>query len=113
MQYRKLGGTDLNVSRICLGTMTFGAESDEATSFRLMDDYVAAGGNFLDTANVYTKGTSERFVGEFVKADRDKWVVATKYSIAPRFDDINKLLGLIAPAIGTLAAGPEHHAGPA
>ena len=67
MEYRKLGNSGAVVSAYCLGTMTFGAESDEATSFRLMDDYVAAGGNFLDTANVYSAGVSEEIVGKWLK----------------------------------------------
>ena len=68
MQYRKLGNSGAIVSAYCLGTMTFGAESDEATSFRLMDDYVAAGGNFIDTANVYSAGVSEEIVGKWLKS---------------------------------------------
>ena len=67
MEYRKLGNSGAIVSAYCLGTMTFGAESDEATSFRLMDDYVAAGGNFIDTANVYSAGVSEEIVGRWLK----------------------------------------------
>ena len=68
MEYRKLGNSGAIVSAYCLGTMTFGAESDEATSFRLMDDYVAAGGNFIDTANVYSAGVSEEIVGRWLKS---------------------------------------------
>lgn len=68
MEYRKLGNSGAIVSAFCLGTMTFGAESDEATSFRLMDDYVAAGGNFIDTANVYSAGVSEEIVGRWLKS---------------------------------------------
>lgn len=67
MEYRKLGNSGAVVSNYALGTMTFGAESDEATSFRLMDDYVAAGGNFIDTANVYSAGVSEEIVGRWLK----------------------------------------------
>lgn len=66
MEYRKLGNSGAIVSAYCLGTMTFGAESDEATSFRLLDDYVAAGGNFIDTANVYSAGVSEQIVGRWL-----------------------------------------------
>ncbi len=70
---------------LCLGAMTFGEDwgfgASKEESRKQFDVFVAAGGNFIDTANVYTKGTSERFVGEFVKSDRDKFVVATKYSI--------------------------------
>lgn len=71
MQYRKLGNSGAIVSSQTLGTMTFGAEADEATSFQLMDDYVAAGGNFLDTADVYSAGTSEEIVGRWLKARPD------------------------------------------
>jgi len=68
MQYRKLGNSGAVVSTYTLGTMTFGAEADEATSFQLMDDYVAAGGNFIDTADVYSAGKSEEIVGRWLKA---------------------------------------------
>jgi aryl-alcohol dehydrogenase-like predicted oxidoreductase len=68
MEYRKLGNSGAIVSSYCLGTMTFGKESDEATSFRLIDDYVAAGGNFLDTANVYSDGLSEEIIGRWLKS---------------------------------------------
>ncbi len=54
MQLRKLGRSDLNVSELCLGTMQFGWTADEATSFAVMDAFVAAGGNFIDTADIYT-----------------------------------------------------------
>lgn len=79
MQYRKLGNSGAVVSAFTLGTMTFGAEADEATSFQLMDDYVAAGGNFLDTADVYSAGKSEEIVGRWLKArpDAAKQVVVT------------------------------------
>jgi len=93
MKYRVLGRSGLKVSEICLGTMTFGEDwgfgASKEESRRQFDAFATKGGNFIDTANVYTKGTSERFVGEFVKTDRDRFVVATKYSIATRFDDIN------------------------
>ena len=93
MKYRVLGRSGLKVSELCLGTMTFGEDwgfgASKEESRKQFDIFAGAGGNFIDTANVYTKGTSERFVGEFVKSDRDRFVVATKYSIATRFDDIN------------------------
>jgi aryl-alcohol dehydrogenase-like predicted oxidoreductase len=93
MRYRVLGHSGLKVSELCLGTMTFGEDwgfgASKEESRKQFDLFASRGGNFLDTANVYTKGTSERFVGEFVKADRDRFVVATKYSIATSFDDIN------------------------
>jgi aryl-alcohol dehydrogenase-like predicted oxidoreductase len=67
MEYRKLGNSGAVVSAYCLGTMTFGHESDEATSFALMDHYVAAGGNFIDTADVYSTGVSEEIIGRWLK----------------------------------------------
>jgi hypothetical protein len=72
MKYRVLGRSGLKVSELCLGTMTFGEDwgfgASKEESRKQFDIFAAAGGNFIDTANVYTKGTSERFVGEFVKS---------------------------------------------
>ena len=93
MHYRLLGKSGLRVSELCLGTMTFGedwgwgASKDESRS--IFEAFVEAGGNFIDTANNYTNGTSEKFVGEFVQADRDHFVIATKYSLTERKDDPN------------------------
>lgn len=86
MRYQLLGRSGLRVSEICLGTMTFGEEwgygATAEDSRRIFDTYAEAGGNFLDTANRYTEGTSERLVGEFVRASgREQFVVATKYSL--------------------------------
>ncbi|MBP1804826.1 aldo/keto reductase [Rubellimicrobium aerolatum] len=81
MQFRPMGHSGTAVSALCLGTMTFGAESTEAQSFQMMDDYAAAGGNFLDTADVYTAGTSEEIVGRWLKArptEARRMVLATK-----------------------------------
>jgi len=80
MDIVRLGKSGLQVSRICLGTMTFGAGADEATSFQLMDRFVEQGGTFLDTANVYTTGVSEEIVGRWIKERgvRDQVVLATK-----------------------------------
>jgi aryl-alcohol dehydrogenase-like predicted oxidoreductase len=93
LRHRLLGRSALRVSELCLGTMTFGTEwgtgADAAESRRIFDAYTAAGGNFLDTANRYTEGTSERLVGEFVAADRDHFVVATKYTLFDRKGDPN------------------------
>ncbi len=86
MKYVVLGRSGLRVSELALGTMTFGedwgwgASSDE--SRKIFDAYVQAGGNFIDTANNYTNGTSEKLVGDFIAADRDRFVVATKYSLS-------------------------------
>ena len=79
MEYRFLGRTGMKVSELCLGAMTFGRETDEANSFQLMDRFVAAGGNFIDTADVYTRGASEEIVGRWLKGKRrDDLVIATK-----------------------------------
>ena len=80
MEYMRLGRSGLKVSRVCLGTMTFGREADEATSFRLMDEYIDAGGNVIDTADVYSIGITESLVGRWLKARgcRDRVVLATK-----------------------------------
>lgn len=93
MRYKLLGTTGLRVSELCLGTMTFGsgqgwtATKDE--SKKIFDAFADAGGNFIDTANVYTDGTSEKLVGEFIAPDRDYFVVATKYTISTKHGDPN------------------------
>ena len=93
MRYRLLGKSGLRVSEAALGTMTFGEEwgwgaaKDEAR--KVYDTYREAGGNFIDTANVYTNGSSERFVGEFIKDHRQSIVLATKYSNAAPGNDPN------------------------
>jgi aryl-alcohol dehydrogenase-like predicted oxidoreductase len=81
MNYRYLGKTGLKVSELCLGAMTFGRENEatEKESFQMMDRFVAAGGNFIDTANVYSTGISEEIVGRWLKdRGRDDLVLATK-----------------------------------
>lgn len=81
MEYRKLGNSGAVVTAYCLGTMTFGKESDETTSFALMNDYVEAGGNFLDTADVYSAGVSEEIMGRWLKSRpgiAQDLVIATK-----------------------------------
>ena len=79
--YRLLGRSGLRVSPMALGTMTFGDDwgwgADETESRRLFDAYVNRGGNFIDTANNYTDGTSERLVGAFAEGRRDELVIAT------------------------------------
>lgn len=86
MKYVFLGNSGLKVSELCLGAMTFGTEwgwgADRDESQRIFDAFVEAGGNFIDTANAYTNGTSETFVGDFVKDRRDRFVIATKYTIS-------------------------------
>jgi len=79
MQYTMLGKTGVKVSELCLGAMTFGRETTEDDSFRIMDAFVAAGGNFVDTADVYSRGVSETIVGKWLAGqDRDDIVLATK-----------------------------------
>lgn len=79
MNYRNLGRTGLLVSELCLGAMTFGRESDEATSARMLDRFVAAGGSFIDTADTYGAGRSEEILGRWLRGRRrDELVVATK-----------------------------------
>jgi len=93
LRYKLLGNSGLRVSELCLGTMTFGEDwgwgSDKEESLAVFRAFAEAGGNFLDTANLYTNGTSETLVGEFVKGDREKWVIATKYSLNTRPGDVN------------------------
>jgi aryl-alcohol dehydrogenase-like predicted oxidoreductase len=86
MNYKLLGRSGLKVSELCLGTMGFGTEggwgADKDDSFAIMDAYANAGGNFLDTANMYKLGTSEKIIGEYLTGnDRDFFVLATKYSL--------------------------------
>jgi aryl-alcohol dehydrogenase-like predicted oxidoreductase len=81
MQYRALGGSGTVVSTLCLGTMTFGNESDEKTSHAQLDRFVERGGNFVDTADVYSHGISEEIIGRWLAARpalRDQMVIATK-----------------------------------
>ena len=79
MEYRKLGRTGLMVSELCLGTMTFGNEADEQTSKSVTDRFVEAGGNFVDTANVYSRGISEEITGRVIRDYREDVVLATKF----------------------------------
>ena len=86
MRYRLLGRSGLRVSELALGTMTFGLDwgwgADADESARIFRRYAEAGGNFVDTANNYTDGTSESLVGELTQPDRERWVLATKYSLS-------------------------------
>src|SRR6202012_1899199 len=86
MNYRLLGKSGLRVSELSLGTMTFGedwgwgAAKDEAR--KIYDAYREAGGNFIDTANIYKNGSSEKMVGEFTAGHQEEVVLATKYTNA-------------------------------
>ncbi|MFC2119571.1 aldo/keto reductase [Bacteroidota bacterium] len=93
MNYKLLGKSGLRVSELALGTMTFGEEwgwgVNKEESKKVFDMYAEADGNFIDTANRYTDGTSEEYVGEFIKSDRDHFVVGTKYTLFTRKNDPN------------------------
>jgi aryl-alcohol dehydrogenase-like predicted oxidoreductase len=78
MEYRILAGTDLKVSRVCMGTMTFGSQVDEAGSRNMVDRCLDAGVNFFDTANSYNKGLSEEIVGSVLAGRRNRVVLASK-----------------------------------
>ena len=80
MEQRTLGRSDLSLSVFGLGTMTFGAEADEATSHAILDRFVEAGGTFIDTADVYTRGASEEIIGSWLarRGGSDGLTIATK-----------------------------------
>lgn len=93
MRYTLLGSSGLRVSEVALGTMTFGtdwgwgaSESEAAKQFEL---FAEAGGTLIDTANNYTNGTAESILGELLAADRDHFIVGTKYSLSVRDGDLN------------------------
>jgi aryl-alcohol dehydrogenase-like predicted oxidoreductase len=93
MRYTLLGRSGLRVSELCLGTMTFGDDwgwgAPLDTSRRIFDLYADAGGNFIDTANKYTNGSSETFLGELLAGRRDEFVIGTKYTLQTRAGDPN------------------------
>lgn len=93
MKYRLLGRSGLRVSELCLGTMTFGEDwgwgASAEESRRIFDAYVERGGNFIDTAVNYTNGSSEKIVGELLGTERDRFVLATKYTLSRRPEDVN------------------------
>ncbi len=78
MKYSTLGSSPLEVSRLCLGAMMFGDQTDAAEAARIVDDARAGGVNFIDTADVYKTGASETIVGELIRHDRHHWVLASK-----------------------------------
>jgi aryl-alcohol dehydrogenase-like predicted oxidoreductase len=85
MKLKLLGKSGLRVSELSLGTMTFGEDwgwgASKAVSKTVFDEYSKIGGNFIDTSCNYTSGTSEKFIGEFIQGDRDRYVIATKYTL--------------------------------
>lgn len=94
MRYKLFGKSGLRVSELCLGTMTFGENwgwgAPKDTSRQIFETFVEAGGNFIDTANQYTNGSSEKIVGELIASDRERFVVATKYSLSNQMKDSSK-----------------------
>src|SRR4051794_4746609 len=91
MEYRPLGRTGVQVSKLCLGTMMFGAwgNTDHDDSIRIIHAALDAGINFVDTADVYSAGESEEIVGKALKGRRDDVVLATKFFV-PMGDDPNQ-----------------------
>lgn len=93
MRYTLFGRTGLRVSELGLGAMTMGGDggwgADQETSAKMLDRYARAGGNFVDTANIYTGGDSERFLGALLEGRRDEFVLASKYTCAVREGDVN------------------------
>lgn len=85
MDYQLFGHTSLRVSELCLGTMNFGESwlfgIDKKTSQAVFASFAEQGGNYIDTADRYTEGLSEQYVGEFIAADRDRFVLSTKYGL--------------------------------
>ncbi len=94
MKYQLFGKSGLRVSPLCLGTMTFGEDwgwgSSKEVSKQIFDTFLDAGGNFIDTADVYTEGSSERLLGEFIQVERDYIVLATKYTLSNTTKDPNR-----------------------
>jgi aryl-alcohol dehydrogenase-like predicted oxidoreductase len=84
MEYAILGRSGIEVSRLCLGTMMFGGPTEEAEAGRIIGDALDSGVNFIDTADKYTEGHSEEIVGRAIRADRDRWVLATKVGTSGR-----------------------------
>lgn len=89
MEYRRVGRSGLKVSRICLGAMMFGERTDTATASRIARAAFEAGVNFIDTADAYGDGESERIVGKIIAKNRNRWVVATKFASRTIANDPN------------------------
>jgi len=93
LRYRLLGNSGLRVSEAALGTMTFGEDwgwgSGKGEAHKVYEAFREAGGNFIDTANLYTNGTSESLLGEFMQGHRETMVLATKYTNSAPSKDVN------------------------
>ncbi len=111
MRYRFLGTTGLAVSELCLGAMTFGREADGDLSVAMLDRFVAAGGNFIDTANVYSGGASEEILGRWLAGrDRDDLVIATKvrWGTAPNREGLGRRHIVAAVEASLRRLGTDH-----
>ena len=112
MEYRRLGRSGLKVSVLCLGAMMFGDRTDEAEAGRIVASAREAGVNFVDTADAYAKGESERILGRLIAADRERWIVATKVgntgAPAPNDADLSRrhVMRAIDASLGRL--GMDH-----
>jgi len=112
MECRRLGRSGLKVSVLCLGAMMFGDRTDEAEAGRIVASAREAGVNFVDTADAYAKGESERILGRLIAADRERWVVATKVgntgAPAPNDADLSRrhVMRAIDASLGRL--GMDH-----
>ena len=100
LEKTRLGERGPTITRICLGTMMFGDQTDEGEAAEMIARYGEAGGNFLDTADQYANGGSERIVGRAIAGQRDRWIVATKAG--------NEMVGM--PDSGGLSAAWLHKA---
>src|SRR3979490_3059799 len=93
MRYRLLGKSGVRISEVARGTMTFGEDwgwgASPDVSARILDLFADAGGNVIDTADVYTNGTSETILGELLNGGRDRFVLAPKFTNQPDPDDPN------------------------
>src|SRR4030081_2927439 len=93
MRYRVLGKSGVRISEVALGTMTFGDDwgwgASPDVSARMLNLFADAGGNVIDTADVYTNGTSETILGELLKGRRDRFVLAAKFPNKTIADDRN------------------------
>ena len=93
MEYRQLGDSGLKVSPICLGAMMFGSASDDKTAGRIVDSARKHGVNFIDTADGYSGGNSEKVLGRLLQKDRKNWVIATKIGNRPGPSSFDTRLG--------------------
>ncbi len=93
MKYKLIGKSGMRVSEICLGTMGFGEAwangANKEESKKVYDSFLDGGGNFIDTANRYTEGSSEKFLGEFIHSERNNLVIATKYTLYTNRGNVN------------------------